>query len=320
MCALLLAGCNDHRYGFFGDTEGAATSSGETTGGPTTTDGPTTLPPGTVTLPTTITTETTVTTSPPPVTVTSETTSGGTVCGQLVLPSEVPTQGFASLVGQPDGFGLSCGSFGGSDVAFVWRAPFGGRFVAETSGSTVDTIVGVLDSECFGPELACDDNGGTDLGGRVEVDLFAGQVVTFVVDSFSAGVGDVVLTIGEAPIDSKCPDGDFGSQLPLTIPGQTAGAPNIRSSVCGGFDGPEIEALWTAPSPGVFHFEIVESDFDPVLYLLAGSCDAFELVCVDDANGVNPALDAFLEAGQPVVIVVDGVGSSGNFTLSVTQL
>lgn len=321
VCALALAGCNDHRYGFFGDTEGAAaTSAGETTdGSPTTTVSPTTVQPTTVPTTITTTTESTATTVPGTATSVTSVTTGGTSCGSLVLPPEVPTQGFASLAGQFDGFGLSCGTFGGSDVAFVWRAPFTGRFVADTAGSSVDTFLGVLDGECAGPELACDDDSGPDLSGRVEVDLFAGQVVTFVVDSFGVGVGDVVLTVDAAPIDATCPDGDFGTQLPLTIPGQTAGAANVRGASCGGFDAPEIEALWTAPVPGLYRFEIIESDFDPLMYLLFGACEAPEMACNDDANGVNPAIEVFLEELQPVVIVVDGTGgTSGKFTLSVT--
>ena len=326
-CAFALAGCNDHRYGFFGDTEGAATSVGETTEGPspTTTVTPTTVSPTTTPTTITTTTESTATTATTattiPSTVTSATaTTGVPGCGSLVLPSQVPVQGFASLVGQPDSFGLSCGTFGGSDVAFLWRAPFTGRFRVDTAGSTVDTIVGALDSECAGLELACADDSGPDLSGQIELDLLGGQVVTFVVDSFGVGVGDVVLNIAEVPVDSKCPDGDFGTQLPLTIPGQTAGAPNVRLGSCGGFDAPEIEALWTAPVAGFYRFEIVESDFDPLMYLLFGACDAPELACSADGNGVNPVIDVFLDTVQPVVIVVDGQsGTSGKFTLSVTM-
>lgn len=323
-CALALAlvGCNDHRYGFFGDTDGGVTTGAETTtDGPTTTVSPTTVQPTTLP-PTTITTETTVTTTPPP-TVTSVTsvTTEGTGCGFFVLPAAVPTQGFASLAGQPDAFALGCGGAGGSDVAFLWRAPFTGRFVVDTLGSNVDTLLGVLDGECAGVELACDDDGGPDLTSRVEVDLFEGQAVTFVVDSFSAGFGDVVLNVAEVPIDATCPDDDFGTQLPLTAPGQTAGASNVRVGSCGGFDAPEIEALWTAPFAGLYRFEIVESDFDPVMYLQAGACGAPELICSDDGVSLNPAFDVFLETFQPVLIVVDGAGgSSGSFTLSVSLL
>lgn len=309
-------GCNDHRYGFFGDTEGgtdAQTSTTEITLSPTTVS-PTTVQP---TLPTTITTDPTTTTDPTITTVTTETTAGGIECGQLVLPPEVPVQGFGTLAGQPDAFSLSCGGIGGSDLAFVWRAPFDGRFRVETLGSNFDSLLTVLDGQCFGPELGCNDDAG-DLTSRVDVDLFGGQTVTFVVDSFNQGVGEVALTVSEVPVESTCPDGDFGSTLPFSTPGQTAGAPNVRSGFCGGSDAPEIEARWTAPFDGVFRFEVTESDFDPLMYLLAGDCSGPQLDCVDDFGGVNPRIDVLLPAGQAVIIVVDGAGgSSGSFTLQI---
>lgn len=332
LCALALAGCNDHRYGFFGDTEGEGGTT-EATGTTTvTTLSPTTLPP--TTLPTTLTDPTTTTTDPTlpttittPATVTSVVTTdvtdttGGIPCGDLFLPSEVPTQGFGTLLGQPDAFALSCGGIGGSDLAFVWTAPFTGKFLVETAGSNVDTLLGVIDGVCFGPELRCDDDGAPDQTSRVEVDLFGGQTVTFVVDSFSQGFGDVVLTVSEVPIDSKCPDGDFGSAVPFQTTGQTAGAPNVRAAFCGGDTAPEIEALWTAPFEGTFTFQVTEADFDPVLYLLGGDCSLPEFECSDDFDGLNPRIDVLLPAGQQVIIVVDGAGGqSGKFSLLIDQL
>lgn len=331
-CALALAGCNDHRYGFFGDTEGGGGSTdaeSSTTGFSTLS--PTTLPPTTLptTTPTTLTTDPTTTTGDPTgpstVTVTTVTvttdptaTTGGIECGVLTLPPEVPVQGFGTLGGQPDGFSLTCGGIGGSDLSFVWTAPFSGRFLVETLGSNFDSVLAVLDGVCFGPELGCDDDGAPDLTSRVEVDLFAGQTVTFVVDSFMQNVGDVALTVSEVPVESVCPDGDFGSQVPFVTSGQTAGAANLRSGFCGGESSPEIEALWTAPVDGLFRFEVTESDFDPLMYILAGSCDAPEFDCIDDFNGVNPRIELFLGAGQPVIVVVDGSGgSSGKFTLQI---
>lgn len=329
VCALVLVGCNDHRYGFFGDTEGegGSTEGTGTTGISTlspTTVSPTTVQPTTLTDPVPTTTDPTVPTTITTVTSTptTETTSGGILCGELTLPSEVPVQGFASLLGQPDQFSLSCGGIGGSDVAWVWTAPFSGRFLVETSGSNFDTLLSVVDGVCFGPELGCDDDGGGNATSRLEVDLFAGQTVTFIVDSFQQNSGDVLLTVTEVPVPppppSECPDGDFGSQLPFQTAGQTAGAPNERAAFCGGQDSPEIEAMWTAPFEGLFRFEVIDSDFNPVMYVLNGSCFEPELDCSDDAVGLNPRLDMFLGAGQPVIIVVDGAfGSAGKFTLRI---
>lgn len=326
-CAFALAACSDHRYGFFPETDGDAGSSSISSTEPTTTTlspttispttvQPTTSPPPTTTPPTTITTDTdtaTVTTDP-----TSATTSG-VECGQIVLAPEVPQQFFGSLGGQGDSFSLICGGVGGSDLALVWRAPFTGRFQVDTIGSSFDTLVGVIDGTCFGKELACDDDAGGNLNSRVEVDLFAGQAVTIVVDSFNQSFGEFVVNITEVPIDTQCPDTAFEPIVPLVMPGQTAGAPNVRAGSCGGADGPEIEAEWFPPFDGLFHFEVIEADFDPVMYLLLNSCDGPELKCSDDAFGLFPGFDIELAGGEPVVIVVDGAASSGKFTLSISE-
>lgn len=326
LCALAHTACNDHRYGFFGDSEGGSGSGSETLG--TTTFAPTTVTPTTLTtLPTTATTSTsdptTVTSIPPTVSsdpVTTVTTVGPG-CGEIQLPASVPVQGFDSLDGKTDFFGLSCGVPGGTDVSFVWTAPFAGRFSFDTAGSSFDTLLGVFDGACFGPELACDDDSGGDLSSRVELDLFGGQTVTAVVDSFGQNFGEAVLNINEVMIDNQCPDGDFGPVVPVEIPGQTAGAPNVRTGSCGGESSPEIEAAWMAPFDGTFFFQVTQSDFDPLLYLRLDGCDGPELACSDDFDGLNPFIQISLSAGQRVVVIVDGAGGgAGNFTLQIGAL
>lgn len=331
--ALALAGCNGHRYGFFGDTEGeggstdAETDTTDTTTLSPTTVQPTTIPPTTITDPTTTTDPTITATATVPTSITDTTSpttvdpTSGLECGELVLPSEVPVQGFAGLGGQTDMFSLSCGGVGGADLSFVWVAPFTGRFLVETAGSTFDTLLAVIDGFCFGPELGCNDDGAPDLTSRVEVDLFAGQTVTFVVDSFQQGPSDVVLTVSEVPVVDNCPDGDFGALVPFQTSGQTAGAPNIRASFCGGESSPEIEATWTAPIDGLFRFQVTEADFDPLMYILAGGCFDPEFDCSDNVNGLLPQMDLFLFAGQQVVVVIDGAGgTAGKFSLSIDQI
>ncbi|HEY8379780.1 MAG TPA: hypothetical protein VIK91_24990 [Nannocystis sp.] len=331
LCAIALIGCSDHRLGYFPVTESDGASSDGTT---VTTLSPTTLSPTTVS-PTTVSPTTLPPTTEPPTTgptsITSETdtatvtsdptaTSGGSGCGELVLGTEVPQTVFFSLAGQDDAFSLSCGGIGGSDLALLWTAPFSGRFVFDTSGSNFDSLLGLLAGACFGPEIACDDDSGSALNARVEAELAAGQTVTIVVDSFTQGFGEVRLEISHVD-GGSCPDTEFPSQVPIEMPGQTKGAPNVRHGGCDGFDAPEIEALWVPPFDGVFRFEVIESDFDPVMYLRAGGCDGPELACNDDFDGLNPGFDVLLVGGQPVVVVVDGhAGSAGKFTLRIREL
>lgn len=326
-CVLAPAACNEHRFGFFPGTEsdgGTFDPSTESeTVGPTSI-GPTSISPTTIspTVQPTITsdTETTVTsvtTVDPTATVTTGVPSE---CGDIVLPPVVPITQVDSLQAKGDDFSLSCGGVGGTDLEVVWTAPVTGRFQFDTIGSNFDSLLAVLDGVCSGKELACDDDSGGDLTSKVEVDLVVGQTVTLVIDSFGQSTADVVYNITQVQVPDECPDGVFEPTVPLTIDGQTAGATNFRAGSCNGFESPEIEALWTAPFDGQFVFEVIEADFDPVLYLLDSSCQGGELACNDDSNGPFPAISTFLFAGQPVVVVVDGVGGqAGKFFLSIHE-
>ncbi|MDC0716021.1 hypothetical protein [Nannocystis bainbridge] len=329
-CGLVLAGCNEHRFGFFPGTE----SDGDTfdpsteseTAGPTlspTTLSPTTVSPTTVsptTVQPTITSDTETTITSDPTITATVTTEGPNECGSIVLPATVPIHQVDSLQAKGDDFSLSCGGVGGTDLEVVWTAPVTGRFQFDTMGSSFDSLIAVLDGVCFGNELACDDDGGGSLTSKVEVDLVVGQTVTLVIDSFGQSSADVVYNITQVPVVDECPDTVFDPFVPLTIDGQTAGATNVRGGSCNGFESPEIEAQWTAPFDGVFVFEVIDADFDPVLYLLDGSCQGSEMACNDDSNGLLPATAVFLLGGQPVIVVVDGVGGqAGKFVLSIHE-
>jgi len=325
-CGLALAGCNDHRFGFFPGTESdGGTSPFTTTEDLPTTPGPTSISPTvspttpTTVAPTSITvateTDTTVTTNPT-FTVTTESPSE---C-ETVLPAVVPIHQVDTLSAQGDDFSLSCGGVGGTDLGVVWTAPFTARYQIDTIGSSFDSLLAVMDGSCFGNELACDDDSGGNLTSKVQVDLVAGQTVTIVIDSFGQSDAEVIYNITEVPVESACPDAIFDPIVPLNIDGQTNGAPNVRAGSCNGAESPEIEAMWTAPFEGLFVFEVIDADFDPVLYLLDGSCDGGEFVCNDDSNGLLPAVSAFMFTGQTVVVVVDGVGgSAGKFFLSIHE-
>jgi hypothetical protein len=246
--------------------------------------------------------------------------TGGIECGELQLDTSVPVQSFASLQGQGDGFSLTCGGIGGSDLSFIWTPPFTGRFQFDTIGSNFDSLLGVVEGACFGKELGCDDDNGGNLTSLLQLDLVVGQTVTIVIDSFGQSIGEVVLNVSEVPIPNECPDAFFDPIVPIAIDGQTLGASDARTGSCAGADSPDIEALWTAPFEGLFSFRVVDADFDPSLYLLDSSCDGPELACNDDSAGLLPAVTAFLFAGQSVVVVVDGTGGqAGKFVLQIDQ-
>ncbi|MGF1464572.1 MAG: MopE-related protein [Sandaracinaceae bacterium] len=117
------------------------------------------------------------------------------VCPEQDLGSALGVVSRGTTVGQGDDTTPGCraGSTA-EDISFSWRAPFGGEYLIDTNGSMYDTVLYVLD-ECAGPELVCDDDGGTGTDSEVRIRLRAGQEVVIVVDGFGASSGRYVLNI-----------------------------------------------------------------------------------------------------------------------------
>jgi hypothetical protein len=116
-----------------------------------------------------------------------------------------------------------------------------------------------------------------------------------------------------------CVDGALDSEVPQSLAGSTTGAGDDWSPACSAGDGEDIAFSFVAPSAGRFLFDTLDSSFDTVLYVLDG-CEGGELACNDDYGGPTSAAPADLEAGQGVVVVVDGFQETGAFTLHVSEI
>lgn len=117
-------------------------------------------------------------------------------CVDVDLGSALPVSELGSTVGGFDDFFASCAAMGGNDEDFVfsWTAPSDGDFVFDTYGSSIDTILTVME-DCWGPELACNDDASGGLQSEVTVSMSAGQTVIVIVDGWNEA-GDFMLNIG----------------------------------------------------------------------------------------------------------------------------
>ncbi len=89
-----------------------------------------------------------------------------------------------------DDLSASCGGMArGPETAFGWTAPRTATWIIDTIGSSFDTVLYVLDGDCHGAELACDDDMGGMFTSRVTVTVRGGQHVVIVVDGFNPGTG-----------------------------------------------------------------------------------------------------------------------------------
>ena len=122
-----------------------------------------------------------------------------------------------------------------------------------------------------------------------------------------------------------CAEYDLGGDLGWSVAsGTTSGMGDDYLASCGSSSGPEVAYLWTAPFSTEYTFNLEGSDYDTVLYALAADaygCGGTELVCNDDAIGLQSSITLSLSAGAEVVLGIDGFsGNSGNYVLNIAYV
>jgi hypothetical protein len=238
-------------------------------------------------------------------------------CPDEDLGEALPASAVGSTLEEQNDFGGSCGGLEAPEATFLWSAPAPGTYRIDTIGSTFDTVLYVLQGTCEGPELACNDDTDEGVHSSVNVDLAAGELVTIVVDGFGIERGEYRVLVTAA--GTTCPDGDLGMEVPVSTSASTAGAQDVFSASCGGFNAPERTYLWTAPMAGEYTFDTSGSAFDTVLYVLEGICSGGELACDDDSGPGSTSTAALaLGGGQMVTVVVDGAEDEGSFGLNIS--
>ncbi|HWB76893.1 MAG TPA: hypothetical protein VG755_18125 [Nannocystaceae bacterium] len=304
---LLACGCGPS---LIGDSQGQLDGSSSSTDA-TTSVGPD--PTLTTVAPTTTMTTTPTTTIDP---------TGDPICPTFNLGSSVPNSVSSVIDDEVDQFSGSCGG-AAVDAVLSFTAPQDGDYTFSTAGTSYDTVLYVLDGLCGGGELDCNDDTPFDTSSELTVSLFAGQVVSVVIDGFSPGVTGA-WHVDVALAEAQCPDFDLESFVPTGIGDSTQGAGNAFSPSCVGDDGAERRYLWTAPYTGVFTFDNEGSEIFSAVYVMAGVCEGAQIACdagqLEPASGVSGVV-ASLAADQTVTVVVDGLfGNSGFTSLNVDEL
>jgi lysophospholipid acyltransferase (LPLAT)-like uncharacterized protein len=214
----------------------------------------------------------------------------------------------------------TCGVRGTPEATYRFTAPFDGSYSFDTLGSSYDTLLAVLDGDCSGAVLGCNDNAAGAMS-RVITQLGAGDSVVVAVDGASASAsGAYQLNLLGVPI-SDCLAIPLPLDLPLTVTGTTVGADAALMSSCTSMTtfGPEVVYGFTAPLSGAYSIDTFGSGFDTFLYVLDGGCSGGRLDCNNDTGArAESALSVRLSAGQTVAIVVDGYnGDVGDYVLNI---
>ncbi|MEM6989022.1 MAG: hypothetical protein AAF721_00950, partial [Myxococcota bacterium] len=218
-----------------------------------------------------------------------------------------------------DNFSGSCGAGSSADQGYLFTAPQDGTFTFETVNNDFDTLLYLVDGNCEGAELACNNDLAGSLNGAsgLTYPMAMGEQVTVVVDGWF-GSGNFDLEIGV--LEGDCPDADLGNMAaPFTVSGSTTGQDNAAASTCGGLASEDFAWTWTAPATSTYRFATENSDFDTVVYIRDGNdCLGAELGCNNDTGlGTDASAIATVQADDTVTIIVDGNGAAGNFDLVV---
>ncbi|WP_437970023.1 MXAN_6577-like cysteine-rich protein [Sorangium sp. So ce260] len=241
-------------------------------------------------------------------------------CPRIDLGDSVPQIVTGSNEGYPDLLTPECGWGPGGEATYAFTAPADGYYDISTLGSTIETVLSVREEGCDGAEIACTADG---RASRALVPLDAGQTVLISVDT-NGQEGDYVLNVSQFDGSGTCDlPIALESSVPLRTTGTTGGALDREESTCGGEDAPEMVYSFTAPEAGTYTIDTLGSELDTVLYVFDGDCFGEELACndnvpLDDWYDITSEVTVSLDAGQTIIIVVDGVElDSGPFALNI---
>lgn len=223
-------------------------------------------------------------------------------CPDETLEGPFPIEVVGSTARSENTAFASCGGVLSPDDQYSFVAPGQGTYVFDTTGSTFDTVLYVLD-ECGGNELACSDAvEWSGHGTEVRVPLDEGESVIVGVDGQEPEGGTYALSVQRI----FCPNVILDSQPEVSYAGSNAGQPNGSEGSCGGSSGPETTFSYTAPAAGWYEFDS-RGSANPTRLYIANECGGPELACT-----FHERLQVELEEGQTIIITVDSAGRNGS--------
>jgi hypothetical protein len=230
------------------------------------------------------------------------------------------TRGAFKQSGEPS----HAGNAGGASLWYRWTAPSDGVLVAETCGSSFDTLLAVYTGASFPLTVQGSDNGACGLGDRVRVPVTAGTPYLIAVDGADKQVGDVALKLRFPPVP---PNDLFANAQTLTGASDSAsadtrggfkeaGEPNHGGNTLGS----SVWYRWTPPTDGTVAIDTCTSNFASVVAVYTGSAlNALSAVTVNHrACGLGDRARFAVTGGREYMIAVVGTGLAvGDVTVAL---
>ncbi|MEM6990101.1 MAG: hypothetical protein AAF721_06380 [Myxococcota bacterium] len=137
------------------------------------------------------------------------TTSTVFVCDPIDLESATGDVYTGTTTGESNDLLVDCVKFDSVEMEFLWTAPATASYQIDTLSADFDTAIEVRTDDCFGTQLACNDDFSA-LQSAVLVDLNQGDQIVVLVDGYGGANGEYTLSIVEAVPGDCCEAGFFG--------------------------------------------------------------------------------------------------------------
>lgn len=221
------------------------------------------------------------------------------------------------------------GNTGGASVWWRWTAPSTGSWSITTTGSAIDTVMGVYTGATVDAltEIASDDDSGGNATSRVTFTATAGTLYHIAVDGYNGEEGSIALAVAVPP---GPPANDHfanrivlvGSNASSTVDSSLATEEPGEPDHHGRAGGRSAWWSWTAPTSAPVVFNTDGSGFDTVMAVYTGSSlEALTLIGSDDDSGVGnaSAVGFTTVAGTTYQIAADGYdpNNGGVLTMNV---
>lgn len=228
---------------------------------------------------------------------------------------------------------------GGASAWFAWTAPSNGSFSFDTDGSSIDTLLAVYTGSAVNALTvrgSNDNPAGAGTTARVIFTATAGTVYRIAVDGTDgaggATTGDFVLSWNAhaAPANDNFASGRVINGATGVETGSTVGATKQANepSHAATTGGRSVWFRWTAPSTGLFAFNMAGTNYDSSLAIYTGTTFAN---IVEETSALGEVLGGFpakvnlqATAGAVYRIAVDGwesgTASKGNYSLAWAEV
>ncbi len=181
-----------------------------------------------------------------------------------------------------------CAGGGGNDLWYTYTpAASGQTLTIETCGSTYDTALELFTGSCGGLVPAgCNDDSCGLQSSLTFSPTTSGVTVIFRVGGFAGASGAGIITVSET---SSAPPNDECSAPILLAPGMvqpfdtTTATASAPAPMCGAGAGPDLWYSFTSMTTGDVTIESCDSNFDTVIDIFFGPCNALACItCWDD--------------------------------------